>query len=40
MTRVEHDQLIERAMHGIRTLVPLQLAALEKAGVDIARLRA
>lgn len=39
MSRTEHDQLIERAMHGIRTLVPLQLAALEKAGVDIARLR-
>ena len=40
MTRVQHDQLVERAMHGIQTLVPLQLAALEKAGVDIARLRA
>ena len=40
MTRAQHDQLVERAMHGIRTVVPLQLAALEKAGVDIARLRA
>ena len=40
MTRAEHDQLIERGLHGVQTLVPLQLAALEKAGVDIARLRA
>ena len=40
MTRAEHDMLLERGMHGIRTLVPLQLAAIEQAGVDIARLRA
>lgn len=40
MTRAEHDQLIERGMHGVRALVPLQLAALEQAGVDLARLRA
>lgn len=40
MTRVEHDTLVERGMHGIRSLVPIQLAAIEKAGVDIARLRA
>jgi ribonuclease PH len=40
MTRAQHDQLVERGIHGINTLIPLQLAALEKAGVDIARLRA
>lgn len=40
MTRLEHDALIDRGMHGIRTLVPLQQAALEKAGVDLSRLLA
>jgi len=40
MTRAEHDKLVERGMQGIQTLIPLQLAALEKAGVDLARLRA
>ena len=38
MTRAEHDALVDRALFGIRTLVPLQQAALERAGVDVARL--
>jgi ribonuclease PH len=39
MTRAEHDKLVERGIVGIRTLVPIQLAAIEKAGVEIGRLR-
>ena len=39
MTRAEHDKLVERGIEGIRALVPIQLAAIEKAGVEIGRLR-
>lgn len=40
MTREEHDALLERGMHGVRTLVPIQHQALEKVGVDMSRLLA
>lgn len=40
MTRAEHDALLERGLHGVRTLVPLQQQALESAGVDLGRLLA
>jgi ribonuclease PH len=39
MTRAEHDKLVERGIEGIRALVPIQLAAIEQAGVEIGRLR-
>jgi ribonuclease PH len=38
MTRVEHDALVDRALFGIRAIVPLQEAALGRAGVDVSRL--
>lgn len=38
MSRAEHDALVERALFGIQALVPLQEAALARAGVDLARL--
>ncbi len=38
MTREEHDALVDRALAGVRALVPLQQQALERAGVDVARL--
>jgi ribonuclease PH len=38
MTRAQHDALVDRAMHGIEALVPLQQAALARIGVDVARL--
>lgn len=38
MTRAEHDALVDRALHGIRALSPIQEAALARAGVDVARL--
>lgn len=39
MTRKEHDALVDRGLAGIATLVDLQKQALERAGVDVARLR-
>jgi ribonuclease PH len=38
MTRAELDALIERALSGVRELCALQTRALERAGVDVARL--
>jgi ribonuclease PH len=39
MTRAEHDALVDRALLGVRALVPMQEAALARAGVDVQRLR-
>ena len=38
MTRAEHDALLERGMEGIATLIGHQQRAIEKAGIDVARL--
>jgi ribonuclease PH len=38
MTRKEHDALVERGILGIEALVPIQAAALARAGVDVTRL--
>jgi ribonuclease PH len=40
MTRAEHDALLERGLHGVGMLVPMQQQALERAGVDLSRLLA
>ena len=39
MTRKEHDALVDRGLAGIAQLAALQKAALERAGVELARLR-
>jgi ribonuclease PH len=38
MSRADHDALVDRALDGVRALVPMQEAALRAAGVDLARL--
>ncbi|MFI5307825.1 MAG: ribonuclease PH [Polyangiales bacterium] len=38
MSRAEHDALVDRALAGVRALVPMQEQALRTAGVDVARL--
>lgn len=38
MTRAEHDALVDRALAGIRALIPQQQQALQRAGVDPKRL--
>jgi ribonuclease PH len=38
MSRAEHDALVDRALHGIGALIPIQQAALARAGIDVARL--
>jgi ribonuclease PH len=40
MTRKEHDALVDRGLAGIAQLVQLQKQALERAGVEVERLRA
>ena len=40
MTRKEHDALVDRGLAGITELVALQKQALERAGVEVERLRA
>ena len=39
MTRTEHDALLEVGLAGVATLTQKQLAALDAAGIDLARLR-
>jgi ribonuclease PH len=39
MTRAQHDALVDRGLAGIAELVGLQARALEKAGVEVERLR-
>jgi ribonuclease PH len=38
MTRAEHDALLDRGLAGVTTLIEHQARAIERAGVDVARL--
>ena len=38
MTRAEHDALVDRGLAGVQKLIELQRSALQRAGVDLARL--
>ncbi len=39
MKRAEHDALVESGLRGVATLTQKQLAALDAAGIDVAKLR-
>jgi ribonuclease PH len=39
MTRAEHDALVEVGLRGVATLTQKQLAAIDAAGIDVAKLR-
>jgi ribonuclease PH len=39
MTRTEHDALLEVGLQGVATLTQKQLAAIDAAGIDMAKLR-
>jgi ribonuclease PH len=40
MTRAEHDALVDRGLQGVAALIELQKQALQRAGVEVERLRA